>query len=182
MIIIPDLEQKPLKDQEKIDKTKYTVDDNRILRFDLIFSYWLLLWFIIYYFYNSFFPKTSYIAIIIKKYFNPQLGLIIGLFENFLMFLFLIVYGVIFDIIMFFISVLLFKGLPIYLLRNDKIKWKNDFFMLLVFFLVYVFHLYINGTTVYNVYVKTAKSLIERKNQTPLYNLISEIKEYFTNK
>ena len=91
MIIIPDLEQKPLKDQEKIDKTKYTVDDNRILRFDLIFSYWLLLWFIIYYFYNS---KTSNIAIIIKKYFNPQLGLIIGLFENFLMFLLLIIFAI----------------------------------------------------------------------------------------
>lgn len=179
IITPPDQEKKPLKDQEKLDKTKNRVDDNGIIRFDFVFSYWLLLWFIIYYFYNS---KTSDIAIVIKKYFNPKLGFIIGLFENILTLLLLIIYGEIFDIIVFFVNVLLFKMLPIYLLRNDKIKWKNDSLMFLVIFLVYVFYLHINGTSVYNVYLKTAKSLIERKNQTPLYNLISQIKKYLTNK
>ena len=74
IITPPDQEKKPLKDQEKLDKTKNRVDDNGIIRFDFVFSYWLLLWFIIYYFYNS---KTSDIAIVIKKYFISGKKLII---------------------------------------------------------------------------------------------------------
>ena len=164
--------------EEQKEPTKNTLD-NGVIRFDFVFSYWILIWFLIYYFAN---PKTSNIAVIIKKYFNPKLAIILGLIENILSLFFLFIFGKSFDIMFFAGSVVFLKSIPLYLMRDDKIIWKNDSFVLLVIFALYYSYLRINGTSVYNVYLKTARSLIERKNQTPMYNLINTIYKYLTNK
>ena len=44
---------------------KYTVDKTGNIRFDFLFSYWILIWFIIYYFIN---PPDSKIVNFIKNY------------------------------------------------------------------------------------------------------------------
>ena len=162
--------------EEQKEPTKNTLD-NGVIRFDFVFSYWILIWFLIYYFAN---PKTSNIAVIIKKYFNPKLAFILGLIENILTLFFLFIFGKSFDIMFFAGSVVFLKSIPLYLMRYDKIIWKNDSFVLLVIVALYYSYLRINGTSIYNVYLKTVMSLIERKNQTPMYNLINT--KYFTNK
>ena len=164
--------------EEQKEPTKNTLD-NGVIRFDFVFSYWILIWFLIYYFAN---PKTSNIAVIIKKYFNPKLAFILGLTENILTLFFLFIFGKSFDIMFFAGSVVFLKSIPLYLMRYDKIIWKNDSFVLFFVFVLYNVYLYMNDTNVYNIYLKTIRSLIEQKNQTPMYNFISRFYKYFTNK
>ena len=95
-------------------------------RIDFIFSYWILVWFILYYFFNW-------------KEYNPLFLLIIGLIVNLYMLINYIINenyykGILFSFVNFFIKIL-----KIYLLLDIKIKIKDIIFSLLlfIFFLFY---------------------------------------------
>ena len=103
----------------KFDKTNFA-------RPDTIFSYWILLFVIVY-----FLGYTNY---------NPLFLLILGLIHNIFLFILLCYiapfkYAVLFLIVNFFIKVL-----PIYLLRNTTITIKDIYFS---FFLIFIYILYL---------------------------------------
>ena len=97
---------------------------------DLIFTYWIFLWFLLYYF-------------CLPNFYNPKFALILGLMVNLVVLCILIYNGVPFIyIIGFMIVILITKITPLYLVRKTKIRTKDISFTG-VLFLVYVLYFWI---------------------------------------
>ena len=94
---------------------------------DLLFSYWIIAWFLLYYF-------TPYIQ------YSPKFMLIVALLFNSGTFLTMVYNKMnLYYLFAFFIAAFLLKLIPIYLLREENIK-KDDIhgsFILFSIFLVY---------------------------------------------
>jgi hypothetical protein len=95
-------------------------------RIDLIFSYWIFAWFIVYYFFGY-------------KYYNPLLLLVIGFIVNIIMLINFIINHNYYKAILFSIVNFIIKALPIYLLRKTKIHTKDIEFSVVfaLLFLIY---------------------------------------------
>lgn len=132
------------------------------LRFDLVFSYWIFLWFILY-----IFNFTS---------FSPKFALIIGLLENIIMGIMVFTYTISYTSILYF-TILNFciKVLPLLYLKNEKIYTKDIYFTLGLF-LVFIVWLYINGQGLSGNLKIIYESLLYGKNNTPFMNFISQFK------
>ena len=107
-----------------------------IIRPDFIFSYWIFVWFILYF--------TRIITI------NPKLWIIIGLtFE--IIFIFLMLKFNFYYIFRFIFVNFWIKVLPLYLLSNTKIRSIDVFYSFALFFM-YLLWLYINNQSIYTIY------------------------------
>jgi hypothetical protein len=100
--------------------------------YDLLFSYWLVLWFVLYYFHIiSYSPKLMfilamiYISIIIIIMIYRRLSTI--------------------KIFIFFMLAIIFKVIPFYLIRNDSIKFKDIVFGFLLFLIYFLWVWYRKG-------------------------------------
>ena len=138
------------------------------LRFDLVLSYWIFAWYLLY--------ITQVIT------YSPKLIIILGIIENMIVLLLMFYYGSNITTITYFIVVNLFiKIIPFYTLRNEKIQLreiKGTF----VFLLVYLTWVYTNGQSVITYYKNILESLIHNKNETPFIALITKIKSSLKNK
>ena len=75
----------------------------------MVFSYWILLWFILYYF-----KLTS---------FSPKFAITVGILENIVLFIFMVLWGTSTRTIIWFAIInTLIKILPFYYLRNASYK------------------------------------------------------------
>ena len=90
------------------------------LRADLVFSYWIYAWYILY-------------AVKITKY-SPKFPLILGLIDNIIMLILMLIYGTSKRTIFYFIIInSLIKVVPLYYLRNESVKMKDIGFTILLF-------------------------------------------------
>lgn len=138
-----------------------------LLRVDLVFSYWILFWYIIYTF-----RYTQY---------NPKFLIGLGIFENFIMLMFMFYFNTPFiSIIRFIIINIFIKIIPYYSLRNTTIYLK-DIVASIYLFIIYVIWLFINGNNLIELQNKIFTSLIRDKNQTPMMWLFDKIEKYFKN-
>ena len=140
---------------------------NNLITPDLIFSYWIFAWFIIYYLCIIF-----NISLYIKTNFNPLLALFIAFFLNFIQLCY-ITYKI-HDFNFFYkflFMILIIKGIPIYLIKNQKINVKNDLINTFIFFIFYNIYLMIRGTNIIELYKEINKSLIEKKNKTIIFKI-----------
>ena len=142
---------------------------------DLILSFWIFIWFIIYYICICFniFPD-------IIKIFNPLLALCIAFFFNFLQFTYLITNSIknkknIKPSLRFLIVLLIFKGVPIFLLKNQKINVKNNLLTFVIIIIIYNIYLFIRGTNIYKIYEELNKSLINGQSRSVFISIISKI-------
>ena len=125
-------------------------------RFDLVFSYWIFAWYLL------------YISKIVK--YNPKLVLIIGVLEN------LCVLGIMLFIIkspletiMKFIVINMFiKIIPLYTVWNNKINFRQDLLCIFILFIIYLLWSYLFG---YEIYSKQMKKInkISQKNPEKKY-------------
>ena len=100
-------------------------------RFDLVFSYWIFLWYIL------------YILKLVK--YNPKWALTIGLIENTFLFALMIFYKNSFiNIFLFCFINILIKILPLWSLRKTKYAI-NGFYSLIILFCIYLLWLKINN-------------------------------------
>ena len=137
------------------------------LRFDLIFSYWIFIWFIIY--------KLNLIT------FSPKFALIIGLIENFIMLIMMLLYGTHIETIFYFIIINTFiKVIPLYYLRNTNINW-NDIYFTIILFIIFIIWLHINNKNLIGNLKLIHDSFIYNKNDTPILSLIKKFKNNFKN-
>ena len=144
--------------------------DNKIL-FSELFSYWIFIWFILYYI--LFMNKEK-----IKTIVNPIPVFIFALFENFIMLLIMIfLYKPFSSIIIYTIVVFFLKLIPLYILRNEKISWLKNLLFTFLVFVVYNLYLNYKKTNIYEIYNKTMDSLLENKGLTPGYALLTSIFE-----
>jgi hypothetical protein len=135
-----------------------------LLRIDLVFSYWIFMWYIIYL--NK-----------LTKY-SPKFILGLGIIENIITFIFMIYFGAtVGTLISFTLINIVIKIIPFYTLLNQTIQIQDINATILLFF-IYCIWVYINGESVIEYQNKILDSLINNKNATPFMYMISKIKSY----
>jgi len=131
---------------------------DKSFRIDLILSYWIFLWFILY-------------VCKITKY-SPKFPLIIGIAENILLLVSMIAYGTSSGVIFYFAVFVVFaKILPFYYLINEPIKMV-DIYVALTLFLLFNIWLHINNRTFLGNINAIRNSIIYEKNDTPFMAFI----------
>jgi len=118
-------------------------DANKRYRYgvDLILSYWIFMWYVLY-------------AIIGSPIINPKLALIIGLITNICNFMFMVyVKTSPVRLALFVLQVVTMKVIPLFILRNSIIHWRRDSHILVWVCIAYLLWLRINKTDAYDVYV-----------------------------
>jgi hypothetical protein len=136
---------------------------------DLLFSYWIFTWALIYFFILVFFKEgkggewRAFTPYFIRN-FNPFFVFVFAIFENILMLFFMIYKRVDFTILVLFCTMLFFaKIIPVVLLSFAPINGVSNILSILVVFIVYNLYLLLNGTNVFNVYVESYNAIIEEK-------------------
>jgi len=138
---------------------------SKALRADLVFSYWIYLWFIMYVF-----KLTTY---------SPKFVIMLALIENVIMLLLMCLYGTSRETIFYFILInTLIKVMPYYYLRNKPIKI-NDIYATFVLFIIFNIWLHINQQNLIGNVKLIHDSLIFGKNETPFMSLVEKIKNNF---
>jgi len=143
-----------------------------IIRADHLFSYWILAWFLLFYATHSKGkPDNIY---------SPKLAFYIAILENVVeiwsMFRLELGIGQLFK---FGVTISLFKLIPLYLMWDIPIIIPRDIYVLVGVFIVYVIYLYAIGTSLWEVYSETAKSLENNRNETPFYRFIDRFIDRF---
>ena len=137
------------------------------IRADLVFSYWIYAWFILYVF--------KFI-----KY-SPKFPLILGLIDNIIMLLLMLYFGSKSrTIILFIIINTLIKVVPLYYLRNQRIKM-SDIYFTVGLFIIFVIWLHINKQNLAGNLKLIHDSLLYNKFQTPFMSLFNKIEKNFKN-
>jgi hypothetical protein len=108
-----------------------------MIRPDLLFSYWIITWYVLY-------------VINLIKY-NPKFWLIIALLSNLYNLYFLIYFKRYYILFAFTIFICIFKGIPLWTLRNTKIHM-NDIIAGVVLFMIYYIWLNYNNETMYSLF------------------------------
>ena len=134
----------------------------RVLRFDLIFSYWIFIWFLIY--------KLKWVM------YSPKFAIIFGLIENLFMLIMMFLFGTKMESIIYFIIINIFiKVIPLYYLRNDYISWKDIYFTF-VLFILFIIWLHINNKSLIGNLKLIHDSLVYNEFNTPFFALIKKFK------
>ena len=135
------------------------------LRADLVFSYWIYIWFILY-------------ELQIIDY-SPKFPLILGLIYNVIMLFFMTLYGTSRRTIFYFIVInTLIKVLPLYYLREESIRM-SDIYFTGGLFLLFVFWLHLNKQSLVGNIKLIHDSLLYGKDQTPFMALLNKIKQNY---
>ena len=135
------------------------------LRGDLVFSYWIFTWFILY-------------ELQIIEY-SPRFPLILGIIHNLIMLIFMLLYGTSRRTIFYFIVInTLIKVVPLYYLRNEQIQL-NDIYFTCGLFLLFVFWLHLNEQSLVGNIKLIHDSLLYGKEQTPFMALLNKIKSNY---
>ena len=140
-----------------------------MIRDDLIFSNWIVVWFILYY--NGLIE------------YSPLFILVLALLENIYVIGLMVINKVRFLVIMYFaMIVFVIKFIPLYLIRNEKIKM-NDIIFTLLLFNLYLVWLLVNGKDIIQTSKDIVDSLVRDYPQTTimsvLQNLENKLKGYF---
>jgi hypothetical protein len=141
---------------------------------DLLFSYWLFAWFLIYYNIGIY---SNPVAKFISKNMSPLLAFHVAtlfvLYETQF-----ILTNSDFTTLMKFLSVaLITKGIPTYLLMrmNSKVNFFPDLGIFIILFGLYNLHLYFRGTNIIKVYSTVEKNFENNQNRTPIFLLFEYI-------
>jgi len=135
------------------------------LRADLVFSYWIYVWYLLYLFK-------------IIKY-SPKFPLILGLIDNIIMLILMLLYGTSRRTIFYFIVInTLIKVVPLYYLRNESIKL-NDIYFTCGLFLLFVIWLHFNKESLFGNIKLIHDSLLYGKDKTPFMSFINNLKKNF---
>jgi hypothetical protein len=135
------------------------------LRIDLVFSYWIYIWFVLY-----IFKYTSY---------SPKFALTLGLLDNIILLFLMFIWSTSVKTIIWFVIInTLIKVLPLYYLRKEPYKMKDVYFTVGLF-LIYIIWLHINNQSLVGNIKIIHNSLLYGKNKTPFMNLLSKIETNF---
>jgi hypothetical protein len=135
------------------------------IRPDLVFSYWIYAWFVLYIFHF-----TTY---------SPKFPLILGLIDNIIMLILMLYFGSKSKTIILFIIInTLIKVVPLYYLRNQKIHIKDICFTVGLF-VIFVIWLHINKQSLVGNLKLIHDSLLYNKFQTPFMSLFNKIEINF---
>ena len=130
-------------------------------RFDFVFSYWIFIWFLLYYF-----QIVSY---------NPKVGLAIALFTNVLMLSMMISYkNSLHYILLFSLIQLCIKIIPLWSVRNTTIN-KMDIFATIILFIMYNIWLAVNNENMVHLSEIGYEAVKDNKINTPIIYWIDKL-------
>ena len=145
---------------------------NGVLRPDFIFSYWIFVWFLIYFVSNLFFYKNIIPSPLLEMYigfFVSLYGFIYLLFEN----------SNTLPIMKFLVMLTAIKTIPllttIFLSGTYKINLNYDLKKLSILLLIYFVYLVFWNVNVFDVYNYEGISIINNDNKTPFFYILSKI-------
>jgi hypothetical protein len=146
------------------------------IRPDMIFTYWVLLWFFVYWV----MPKPTIVP-------NPSFALLVGLAENLAFVVYLVYIGAA-HIVQFLLVVLITKGVPLYLVFDRaQLFSRTPVFDTVLLFVAYTVYLMVLGTNPVEVYRQIIDafhaSLNSTKQQirTPFYYIVDQTMRAFQN-
>jgi len=133
---------------------------NYIIKKSLFFSYWIVLWFILY-----LLKVTSY---------NPKFIFCLSLLIIIIIIIFTNIYLKCYDLdkqkkynlIRFEIITLIIKSIPLFYIINTQIT-QDDIYVSIVVIIIYLIWLYINNTNVFDTYKKLLLRNIDNPKATP---------------
>ena len=128
-------------------------------RFDFVFSNWMFVWFILH-------------QLLLVSY-SPVLLFYLGLLGNFVI-LFIMLYYSYPYVGLFILIVFLFKGVPLWLMRNEPFCME-DLYVSIGVFMVYLLWMAVNRQNVFTLFSSHIKSIQANKPWGP-------ITEFFVNK
>ena len=136
-----------------------------MVRPDLIFSYWIYLWYILYIFK-------------VLKY-SPKLAIIFGMIENLFILLLMCIYNtkkilIVLFIIMFFIL----KLIPLYTIWNDKIQLNDDIKNTSLLFIIYLLWIHLNQLTITDALTNSKNLILYNKNTMPGMTILLKLEKY----
>lgn len=150
---------------------KYKKNDS--IHWSFLISYWIYIWFIIYY--SSLYFDSSF-AKWIQNHCNPLLVLWFALLENIFSLFRLYYYNTkIFILLIYILTIIILKVIPIYLLKNTKINITSNGIIFGVLFLLYNLYLKLYGTNIMEIYKNTYQHIINNDGKTPIFKLIDII-------
>jgi hypothetical protein len=165
------------------DPHKYTTDKTGHIRFDFLFSDWMTIWFLLYWFLPKTKRSVSPITHAAYEWMNPLLVYFLGFGENIFTFALLVYYCKSPTILLKFATMILIsKFLPIVLLWNRPFHAFFNFILGILVFLIYNLYLVWNETNIVDIYSRTFTSLLEDKNLTPLYTFANTAIAFFSGK
>ena len=128
-------------------------------RFDLILSYWIFVWFILY-----LYDIVPY---------SPHLSLVLALlFEIVVLGLMILKRVSIYYIALFIIITILIKIIPLYILRNETIDYLPQLFYMGVLVAMYAAWLLLNKQDAIGYFTYQMKELYQGKATTPALSII----------
>jgi hypothetical protein len=139
---------------------------------DYLFSYWIFAWFILF----ILCIKSTFV----KTYFNPRFALLIALFANILIFIYFLFHNATIPVLLKYILVIiLFKIIPLFLLRKEKVRWFNEISIAVIIFIIYCMYIKSNNIYLYDVIEQTAINILHDTNNTPFFRLLETIRRLF---
>jgi hypothetical protein len=107
---------------------------------------------------------------------NPEIGLWVGMSYELIELLYLwINYSTHINILLkMALIIVIIKAVPIFLLRNKKIRLVNNILFVAGLFIIYKLYLYVNNSNVKKVYTGINKSLRYGLNNTPMMWVLSK--------
>ena len=154
-----------------LESDEYLKEKNReikkviiLMRGDLIFSNWIIVWFLFY-----------YIGVIP---YSPKFALILGLFENIILLTMMIINRVRFlSLVQFSCVIFIMKVFPLLVLRNLSYD-VDDIIFTLILFNIYLVWLRMNGQDFYDNIMDAIHSLVGDKADTPIMSLFRKAEKY----
>ena len=135
---------------------------------DYLFSYWIFAWFILF----ILCIKSTFV----KTHFNPRFALLIALFANILIFIYFLFHNATIQVLLKYILVIiLFKIIPLFLLRKEKVRWFNEIRIAVIIFIIYCMYIESNNIHLYDVIEQTAVDILHDTNNTPFFLLLETI-------
>ena len=139
---------------------------------DYLFSYWIFAWFILFILCRK---STS-----VKTYFNPRFAILIALFENIILFVYLLFYNAtILVLLKYIVVIILFKIIPLFLLRKEKVRWFNEISIAVIIFIIYYIYIESNNIHLHDLIQETANNILHDTNNTPFFRLLETIRRSF---
>jgi hypothetical protein len=133
------------------------------MRFDLVFSYWIFAWYLLY-------------ILNFTKY-NPKFAIMIGILENVVLLIFMSLNGANHRTVGYFILVNTFiKLLPFYTLRHEKIRIR-DIQATVILAIIYVGWIFFNNQSITGNYKLVYDSLTKNKDTMPFLAFVKYVKQ-----
>ena len=133
-----------------------------MIRPDLIFSYWIYLWYILYIFK-------------VVKY-NPKFAIICGMIENLIILLLMCIYNTKkILVVLFIIMFVILKLIPLYTIWNDNIKLYDDIKNTSLLFIIYLLWIHLNQLNITDALTSTKNLILHNKNTMPGMTILQYI-------